>query len=61
MVWSLVQMVVTWINNFPPKGGVSQMLSPRMIITGTKLNMVQHYRLEFGSYAQVHEEPDKTK
>ena len=60
MVRCLVQMVVTWLNNFPPKGGVSKTLSPRMIITGTKLNMVHHCRLEFGSYAQVHEEPDKT-
>ena len=49
-----------WLNAFPPRGGVSQNVSPRGIVTGTQFDYVKHCKLPFGSYVQAHEEPDKT-
>ena len=53
-------MVVLWLNNFLPKNGVSDTLSPRQIVLGTKLDMKMHCCIEFGTYAQVYEEPSPT-
>ena len=54
MVLALVRMVVLWLNNFPPKSGVSTVFSPRQIVIGSKLDMKKHCKAEFGAYAQVH-------
>ena len=35
---------------------ISQMISPKEIITGFKVNFFQHCKLEFGDYVQTHEE-----
>jgi hypothetical protein len=43
-----------WINFFPPKGGISNTLSPQAKVTGLSLNADKHCRIPFGSYAQVH-------
>jgi hypothetical protein len=56
----LVQTIVMWLNNFPPRGGVSQTLSPRQLIVGNQLSAKLHCRIEFGAYAQVHEENTPT-
>ena len=56
MMCELVYYAVSWLNNFPPKGGVSQHLSPRAIITGVPLDYSKHCKLEYGEYCQVHEE-----
>ena len=60
MIRSIVSHLVTWLNAFPPKGGVSKTLSPRNIITGSKLDYNKHCLIELGQYAQVVEEPDPT-
>ena len=60
MLRELVCYVVSWLNNFPPQGGVSNTLSPRAIITGVQLDYTKHCRLEFGEYTQVHEEKQPT-
>jgi hypothetical protein len=46
-----------WINFFPPKGGVSQTLSPQAIVTGLYPDADKHCRILFGGYAQVHAKP----
>jgi len=46
-----------WINAFPPKGGVSQTLSPRNIMTGVQFDYKKHCQLPFGTYVQGHQEP----
>jgi hypothetical protein len=45
-----------------PKGGVSVSpnLSPRNIMTGIQFDYQKHCKLQFGSYAQVHQEPSPT-
>ena len=49
---------VMWINFFPPVGGISEMLSPQAIITGLTPDFFKHCKAPFGSYAQVHAEPE---
>ena len=45
-----------WLNMFPRKGGISQTMSPRTLLTGLTMNYNRHCRLEFGKYVQTHEE-----
>ena len=45
-----------WLNAFPHMDGISQTMSPTEIITGFKVNFLQHCKLEFGDYVQTHEE-----
>ena len=56
MMRELVYYVVAWLNNFPPKGGVSKTISPRQMFTGEKIDFNKHCKLQFGEYVQVHEE-----
>jgi hypothetical protein len=44
------------LNNFLAKGGISDVYSPRTILTGETLNFKLHLALEFREYVQVHEE-----
>ena len=44
---------------FPAKGGIPN-VSPRTLMTRTKLYYSKHCRLPFGSYVQVHDEPIPT-
>jgi len=60
MLVQLVYHAVMWLNAFPPKGGVSPIISPRSLITGVPLDYKKHCQLAFGSYAQTHEEPEQT-
>ena len=58
-----VQMVYCcnfWLNIFPPTNGVSQHLSPRELITGQEIDYANHCQIEYGTYAQVHEEHDNS-
>ena len=55
MLIKMVYNVVKWINAFPPKGGISEFLSPWTIMTGTQLNYAMDCCLAFGSYVQAHE------
>jgi hypothetical protein len=42
MMIEMVNYAVSWLNNFPPKGGVSQTISPRTIFTGVQLDFNKH-------------------
>ena len=48
------------LNCFPVKTGVSDVLSPRAIITGASIDFHNHCQLEFGSYVQTHEDHDNS-
>jgi hypothetical protein len=48
------------LNFFPPKGGISKYYSPRMILHQQSLDYMKHCSIPFGSYVQVHTEPDPT-
>ena len=55
----IIEMVYTQnflLNAFPHVNGISQMMSPKEINTGLKVNFLQHCKLEFGDYVQTHEE-----
>ena len=56
VVVRLVSNAVFWLNAFPHPDGVSTTLSPRYLLTGRHLDYRKHVHLEFGSYAQTHEE-----
>jgi hypothetical protein len=60
MLIELVYSSIPWINAFPPKGGASTNLGPRNIMTGIQFDNNKHCQLQFGSYAQAHQEPDPT-
>ena len=48
-----------WINMFPAKGGFPN-VSPRTLMNVIKLDYSKHFRLLFGSYVQVHDDPSPT-
>ena len=48
---------IIWLNAFPVKNGVSQLLSPQSIMVQNKLICKKHCRVKFGDYAEVHDEP----
>ena len=51
-----VHNVTFWLNAFPHNDGVHEVMSPHTILTGLHINHDKHCKLEFGSYAQIHEE-----
>jgi len=52
----IVLYVVRLLNFFPTKGGISETLSPKTIISGETLDYKKHLSLQIGQYCQVHEE-----
>ena len=61
MIKYLVMDVTKKLNYFPPKGGISEFYSPRMILHQTNLDYNKHFRYEFGQYVQAHNDDPKTK
>eukprot|EP00957_Ditylum_brightwellii_P176820 13468791-Ditylum_brightwellii.AAC.1 len=53
-----MKFVTMWLNAFPPKDRILQTLSPRAIMHGTTLDVSKHCTIPFGSYCQVHEDPN---
>ena len=60
IVIELIHYVVFWLNSFPAKNGISDVLSPRAIVVGATVNYKNHCQLEFGTYVQTHEPHDNT-
>ena len=60
MIKMLAMECTNKLNFFPPKGGVSQYYSPRMILTGNVLDYNKHCSVPFGSYVQAHNENTPT-
>ena len=58
IVANIVYFVVLWMDVFPVQNGVSKVYSPRSIVTCTKLSWKRHCKVLFGSYCEVHDEPD---
>jgi hypothetical protein len=55
MTIHIVLNVVKLLNFFPTKGGVSDTLSPKTIMSGETLDYKKHLILQLGQYFQVHE------
>jgi hypothetical protein len=56
MTVHIVLNVVRLLNFFPTKGGVSETLSPKTIMSGESLDYKKHLSLQIGQYCQVHED-----
>ena len=50
----IVFKAVKLLNYFPPKGGISDIVSPKTIMTGETLNYNMQLTLQIGQYCQVH-------
>ena len=61
MLLELIYSSILWIDAFfPPKGGGSSTLSPRNIMANIQFDYNKHFKLQFGSYVQAHQEPSPT-
>ena len=60
MVVELIYSSVFWLNTFPVNDGVSDTMSPRLIILGMKIDYDKHCKIEYGAYAQSHDEHDNS-
>ncbi|KAG7373305.1 reverse transcriptase RNA-dependent DNA polymerase [Nitzschia inconspicua] len=60
MIRELVRGVVTALNIFPARDGVSADMSPRTIVSGLPNPDYTQMKLEFGSYVQVYDDPRPT-
>ena len=60
LVSQMVSASNYWLNNFPPKDGVSRSISPSTLVTGHNIDYNKHIKLEFGEYVQTHEEHGNT-
>jgi hypothetical protein len=47
---------VKMLNFFPMKGGISNTLSPKTIMSGETLDCKNHLHLQVGQYCQLHKE-----
>ena len=56
MVIELIKYVVFCINSLLPKVVISAKYIPRTILTGTKINFKERYKLLLGAYVQDHED-----
>jgi len=56
MIKILAMEVARKLNLFPPKGGVSDRYSPRVIMHQEPLSYSSHCRVPFGSYIQAHDD-----
>jgi hypothetical protein len=60
MIIEMAHASVIWLNMFPASDGVSDVLSPRGLVVGLRLDYNKHCQLEFGTYAQIHKEHDNS-
>jgi hypothetical protein len=60
MLIELIYHVVLWLNAFPTKSVVSTMLLPHKIAYRHKLDFAKHYKAQFGTYCEAHDEPTLT-
>jgi hypothetical protein len=60
MVVELLHFCVMWMNSFPVKSGISEKWSPRELVSRHKLDTKLRCRSPFGSYCEVHVDPDIT-
>ncbi|VEU43169.1 unnamed protein product, partial [Pseudo-nitzschia multistriata] len=56
MIIELVNGVDYWLNYWCNSSGVSTTISPRQLLTGTRLDAQKHCKFQFGDYVLGHEE-----
>ena len=60
MTIELAKNVVIFLNNFPPKSGLSKIYSPHKIMTGKAVDWKKIYKFNFVAYVKVHEDRNVT-
>ena len=60
MVIAMIIFVVLWLNDFPPDIGTYQTYFLRTIMTDHTLDYAKNCRVEFGTYAETHEDAPPT-
>ena len=60
MLKEMIYTSIFWLNMFPAHDGVSDTLSPQVLMMGFDLDYHKHCCLPFGSYIQTHEEHDNS-
>ena len=60
MIKEMVDHQVNIRNKFPNKNGVTKTMGPFSIMTGLPQPLYNAFKLEFGQYAEVHDQPTKT-
>ena len=60
MIMELFNIIIFWFNALPPSLSVRGELISRQILTGLTINYINHCRLQFGDYEQVHTFHDNT-
>ncbi len=60
MVIELLHFCVMWMNSFPERSGISDKWSLRELVSRHKLDAKLHCRAPFGSYCEVHVDPEIT-
>ena len=57
----IILFVFMWLNDFPTVDGISQTYFPRTIMPDYTLEYFKHCRVQFGTYAETHEDSIPTK
>ena len=60
LIVEIAYNTIFWLNCFPQKEGIHSTLSPRTIVTGSKIDFNKHCRLQLGTYVQMHEQHDNS-
>ena len=60
LITELVYFCIFWLNAFHPGETIAVGMSPTPLVTGTTINYNPHYKYEFGTYVQTHEEHDNS-
>ena len=60
MAIEIAKHIVMFLNATPPMSGLSETYIPHTIMTGKSLDWNKSCKLQFGAYAQVHEERNVT-
>ena len=60
MIRAIGYHMIEWSNGFPVRGGVSENISPRKMMTGKDVRCGKDCQLEVGQCVQAHKCPDPT-
>ena len=60
IIRAIIKHIMKWLNSFPVKGGISETLSPRKIMTNRDVDFNKDCQLEVGCCVQAHKYPDPT-
>jgi hypothetical protein len=60
LIIKLMHFCLMWLISFPVKSGISEKYSPRKLVSKHKLDAELHCKSPFGSYCEIHTDPDIT-